>query len=90
MDLFVNSYPYDLPILSDIEEIIISKVFVVMRVYRLKWSNSVGYKGNVFNIEQDLNDQVKHVCNVLPRLPAEVPYFVIRKDSSNVSGFKDF
>ena len=51
MDPFVNGYPYDLPILSDIEEIIISKVFVVMRVYILKGSNSVGYKGNILNIE---------------------------------------
>ena len=90
MDPFVNSYPYDLPILSDIEEIVISKVFVVMRVYRLKGSNSVGYKGNVLNIEQYLNDQVKNVCNLLPRLPTEIPYFIIRKYSSNVLGFKDF
>ena len=69
LDCFVNSDPYDIPILSDIEEIIISKMFVVMRVYRLKGSKSVGYKGNVLNIEQHLNDKVKHVCNLLPRLP---------------------
>ena len=55
LDPFVNSYPYDLPKLSDIEEIIISKVFVVMKVHRLNGSNSVGFKGHLLNIKQDLN-----------------------------------
>ena len=70
LDPFVNSYPYDLP--SDIGEIIISKVFVVMRLYRLKGSNSVGDKGNFSNVETDLNEQVKQVCTVLPSLPTEI------------------
>ena len=89
LDPFVKSYPYTLPILSDIEEIFISKVFVEMKVYRFKGSNLVGFKGNVLNIEQDLNDQVKQVCSVFPRLPTEIPCFIMGKDSRNVSGFKD-
>ena len=32
---------------------------------------------------------MKKVCSVLHRLPTEIPYFIIKKDSSNVSGFKD-
>ena len=90
LDPYKDGYPHHLPTLSDIEEIIISKVFVVMRVYRLKGSGSVGYKGNVLNIEQDLNEQVESICVSLPRLPTELPYLVIRKDSCDTTGFKDF
>ena len=60
-----------------------------MRVYRLKESNLVGYKGKFSCTEQDLNEQVKQVCTVLPRLPTEVSYFIIGKDPIKFSGFKD-
>ena len=60
-----------------------------MRVYRLSGGNQLGYKGHCLNIEQDL-DMQSRISNILPRLPTELPYLVIRKSGVDVSHFKDF
>ena len=65
------------------------KVFVVMRVYRLSGGNQLGYKGHCLNIEQDL-DMQSHICNILLRLPTELPYLVIRKRGVDLNNYKDF
>ena len=39
LDPFSKGYPYDLPKLNTIEELIISKMFVIMCVYRLDGGN---------------------------------------------------
>ena len=69
--------------------LIILKVFVVMWVYRLSGRNQLGYKGHCLNIKQDL-DMQSRICNILPRLPTELPYLVIRKHGVDVNNFKDF
>ena len=52
MDPFPNdSYPHHLPVLSDVEELMISRAYVVMRVYALKGNIQIGYKDHCLNIE---------------------------------------
>ena len=60
-----------------------------MRVYRLSGRNQLGYKGHYLNIEQDL-DMQSRICNILPRLPTELSYLVIRKRGVEVNNYKDF
>ena len=49
IDEILNSFK--LPKLNDIEEFLISRVHVVMKVHRLV-KGSVGCKGNIMNIEK--------------------------------------
>ena len=51
MDPFPNGYPTDLPELTEIEEMLIARVHVVMKSYRLE-NGGQGFKGNVLNMEQ--------------------------------------
>ena len=53
-----NILMHDLPVLTEIEEMFISRVHVVMQAYRLK-GGRMGYKGNVLNIEQDVKKHLK-------------------------------
>ena len=76
MDPFCNGYP-DLPKLSTIEEMLISKVFVVMQMYRISGTGAVGYKGHCLNVQHDI-EQVSAWCRVLPWLPNELPIYIIR------------
>ena len=89
LDLFTKGYPYHLTKLNTIEELIILKVFIVMWVYWLSDGNQLGYKGHCLNIEQNLDIQ-SCICNILPRLPTELPYLVIRKRGVDVNNYKDF
>ena len=64
----------------------IARVHVVMKVYRLS-KGSIGYKGNIINMEQD----IQPVINKLPLIPSELPIFVTRKSNPNaLYGYKDF
>jgi len=75
-----------LPKLNDIEEMFISRVYVVMSVYRLSKGN-IGYKENVLNMQQD----VQAVLTKLPQLLSDLPIFIARKSNSNCpNGYKDF
>ena len=56
--------PTDLPPLNDIEQIMISHVNTVMKVFKLS-KGCVRYKGNILNIEQD----VQSVIDKLPLIP---------------------
>jgi len=72
--------------LNDIEELFISRIHVVMKVYRLEKGNA-GYKGNILNMEQDLQTAL----NKLPLLPSELPVFLVRKSNPSCSNrYKDF
>ena len=56
MDLFPNNaYPHKIPVISDIEDIMIYFTYVVMCVYTLKGNSQVGYKGNCLILEQDID-----------------------------------
>ena len=46
-------HAHNLPELSEIEEMLISRVHVVIKCYRLE-SGSIGCKGNVLNLEQNI------------------------------------
>ena len=56
MNPFPNgSFPYHLPLLSDVEELIISRWYIFIRVYILKGNSQIGYKGHCSNLEQDID-----------------------------------
>ena len=75
-----------LPKLSPIEEMLIAWVHPFMRVFRLD-GGMLGYKGNVANLEQDIDQFV----TVLPTLPADLPCVVVKKPSHSApSGFHEF
>jgi len=75
-----------LPVLNDIEEMFIAKVHIVMSVYCISKGN-IGYKGNVLNMQQD----IQSVLTQLPQLPSNLPIFVARKSNPNCpNGYKDF
>lgn len=50
--------PEELKGLSEIEEMLIAQVFVVMSVYRLRGGQN-GYRGNVINFPQDIHEFTK-------------------------------
>ena len=65
---------------------LISRVHVVMKCYRLE-SGSIGCKGNVLNLEQN----IQKTFNSLPLSASELPIVILRKNSiNNTNGFKDF
>ena len=70
-----------LPKLTDIEEMFIARVHVVMKVYRLS-KGAIGCQGNMLNMEQD----VVPVFNKLSLLPEDMPIFVARKNNPNAPG----
>ena len=53
MDPKLYDLPTDLPPLNDIEQIMISHVNTVMKVFKLS-KGCVGHKGNILNMEQDV------------------------------------
>ena len=59
--------------LTDIEEMLIAQVFTVMTVYQLR-GGQTGYRGNVINFPQDINEFMKW----LPRHPSTLDVLVIR------------
>eukprot|EP00957_Ditylum_brightwellii_P091052 6932289-Ditylum_brightwellii.AAC.1 len=65
---------------------LVDRVYPVMKTYRLE-GGTVGYKGNVLNIEQD----IKGLVMSLPARVNQLPIIIVRKrNSSSTPGFKDF
>ena len=86
----MNQWPkYDhlfLPELTEVGQMLISRIFNYMRVYQLS-GGGISYKGHVLNVEQDLSMLV----NQLPLLPHEIPCFIIRrKNATSPNGYRDF
>ena len=52
--------PEELEGLSEIEEMLIAQVFVVMSVYRLRGGQN-GYRGNIINFSQDIHEFTKRL-----------------------------
>jgi hypothetical protein len=78
--------PDDLKGLTEIEEMLIAQVFPVMTVYRLR-GGQTGYKGNVINFPQDIQEFTKR----LPRHPSSLDVLLIRRQSANdETAFRDF
>ena len=74
MDPFpgTGTYPFHLPKLTIIEEMLIVKTHVIMAVYRLKKSGTVVYKGNVLNVQQDNYGLLKSILNPTYLLPRKI------------------
>ncbi|EXX58012.1 hypothetical protein RirG_201910 [Rhizophagus irregularis DAOM 197198w] len=64
--------PDELQGLTDIEEMLIAQVFMVMSVYRLQGGQN-SYKGNVINFPQDVREFTRH----LPRNPSSLDVLVV-------------
>ena len=78
--------PDELKGLTEIEEMLIAQVFIVMTVYRLR-GGQTGYRGNIINFPQDIKEFTKR----LPRHPSTLDVLVIRRQSANDStAFRDF
>ena len=60
--------------LSEIEKSLIAMHLPIMTVIRLK-SQQSAFNGNVINFLQD----IQPICTVLPRLPSDVPTFIVRR-----------
>ena len=96
MDPFPGTctYPFHLPKLTIIEEMLIAKAHVIMAVYRLKKSGTLVYKGNVLNVQQDNDALLKSILNSndsLPRKISNLPVLYLRKNrSDDPMDFKDF
>src|SRR5213595_1402231 len=68
--------PEELKGLTEIEEMLIAQVFTVMSVYRLCGEQN-GYRGNVINFPQDIQQLTK----TLPRNPSTLDVLVVRRQS---------
>jgi len=84
MDPFRSGYVMHLPVLTMIEELFIAKVFVVMQMYRISSSGSVGYKGHCLNVQKDLEQPTTAWCRVLPWLPNKLPIVIIKFQRDNL------
>ena len=78
--------PDELQNLTEVEEMLITRVFPVMSVYRLR-GRQYGYRGNIINFSQNVQEFVAK----LPRHPSSLDVLVIRRQSeSNSEAFRDF
>src|SRR5581483_4523617 len=78
--------PDELKALTEIEQMLISQVFTVISVYRLR-GGQTGYRGNVINFPQD----VLGFTSRLPRNPSTLDVLVVRRQSPNdPNAFRDF
>ncbi|GES80914.1 uncharacterized protein LOC105316640 [Rhizophagus clarus] len=78
--------PDELRDLTEIEKMLIARVFPVMSIYRLRGGQN-GYRGNVINFPQD----VQEFATKLPRHPSSLDVLVIhRQSTSDLEAFRDF
>ena len=71
---------------TQIEEMLLGRIFPIMRVFRL-CNGEIGYKGSVVNVEQDASP----IWTRLPVRPNQYPFLFIRKpDDKMPSNFREF
>jgi len=89
MDPFPNGFPYQIfkLNLTPIEEMLISPVIAVFKVYQLS-SGTQKYQGNAINFEQDILE----FAQSLPRRVQDLPVTIMVRKSNPVfpDGYKDF
>ena len=83
-DMDPGIVPEQLRGLTQVEEMLISRVCPIMRVYR-KHGGQRGYKGHVLNLPQD----VQSFLNRLPSQVADLPVMVVRRHGADDT-HKDF
>ena len=76
-DMDPGSVPAELQGLSEVEELLISRAFPIMSIYR-KHGGQHGYKGHVLNLPQD----IQGFLNSLPANVSDLPILVIRKQGA--------
>src|SRR6185436_3185858 len=84
-DMDPGEVPEELQGLTEIEEMLIARVFPVMSVYRLRGGQH-GYRGNVINFPQNVKEFATH----LPQSPLQLDVLIVRRNSVNNSEFRDF
>ena len=83
-----RGYPFWLPKLFAIEEMMIARVSVVMKSYILN-NGSYGYRGHVLNLERNLEDLVTAV--LLPIRVEDLKVWIVRKLGHDLpTNYKDF
>ena len=70
--------PEELQGLTEIEEMLIARVFTVISVYRLR-DRQYGYRGNVINFPQDIQE----FATRLPRHSSSLEVLIVRRHSAN-------
>eukprot|EP00957_Ditylum_brightwellii_P165953 12635621-Ditylum_brightwellii.AAC.1 len=86
MDPYQDGFPQHLPKLSETEEMFIACAYPVMKIYCLE-GGTVGYKGDMLNIDQDIGRLVSSLLQKINQLPI----MVVQKCNMNVTmGYKDF
>ncbi len=73
-DMDPGTVPEQLRGLTQVEEMLISRVCPIMRVYR-KHGGQRGYKGHVLNLPQD----IQSFLNRLPSRVADLPVLIVRR-----------
>ena len=87
MDHLPNGYPFHLPKLTLIKELLISHFHVIMICYRFKQGHGYQYKGNCLNLEQDPSEIWKN----LPLPVNGLTIMIIQKrDKKNPTNYKYF
>lgn len=81
----LGEIPPNLPQLTQIEEMLIAQVFPMVSVFNLR-GGQLAYRGNIINFPQDINSFV----DTLPRDPASLDVFVVRRHSHDGTAFRDF
>jgi hypothetical protein len=76
--------PSQLQNLSQVEEMLISRILPIMSIYRLP-HGQYGYSGHVLNLPQDVSSFV----NSLPRSPTNLDVMIVRKEGA-IDSHKDF
>ena len=85
-DMNSGEVPEELQGLTELEEMLIARVFSVMLVYRLR-EGQHGYYGNVINFSQDVQEFTTHFS----QNSSSLDVLIIRCQSANNSaGFRDF
>ena len=79
-----GSVPPQLQGLTQTEEMLIARCNTIMRVLHLK-GGQLGYGGHVVNVAQD----VTTFAATLPRLAADVPIIIIRREGQEPGQHKD-
>ena len=79
-----GSVPAELQGLSQTEEMLIARCCPIMRVIHLK-GGQLGYGGHVVNVAQDITT----FAATLPRLAADVPIIIIRREGQEPGQHKD-
>ena len=81
-------YPFHLPNPMPIEEMLFSRVHVIMKSYCLS-NGSYGYRGHILNLEQDIANIV--IAAILPWSVESLPVWIVQKVHEAIpGGYKDF